>query len=289
MTLVDLILLSDGIKEDGDSYLIDVFRKTYDKTGTTPFKSLSANIDYKNSRESFLLEKDDLVVVRLKEGVTKNSFVTINGLVKSPGPYAILNNKYSLYDLLNDAGGILKDGSLKGVKVKRINKAKKEIEKLVSSTDTLGIEISDLEDYIEFGVDIAQLYKTKGTDLKYNVILKDGDVIEVPKADYTIQVIGEVQRPTVINFKKGMTALQAINQAGGVTDLAKKRGSFVVYQNGNVSSFKRFLFFNFPPRLEPGSKIIVPKKVANPNKTSLAEIIGLTSTLATLAVLINSL
>ena len=289
MTLVDLILLSDGIKEDGDSYLIDVFRKTYDKTGTTPFKSLSANIDYKNSRESFLLEKDDLVVVRLKEGVTKNSFVTINGLVKSPGPYAILNNKYSLYDLLNDAGGILKDGSLKGVKVKRINKAKKEIEKLVSSTDTLGVEISDLEDYIEFGVDIAQLYKTKGTDLKYNVILKDGDVIEIPKADYTIQVIGEVQRPTVINFKKGMTALQAINQAGGVTDLAKKRGSFVVYQNGNVSSFKRFLFFNFPPRLEPGSKIIVPKKVANPNKTSLAEIIGLTSTLATLAVLINSL
>jgi protein involved in polysaccharide export with SLBB domain len=156
-------------------------------------------------------------------------------------------------------------------------------------TDSLGIEISGLEDYIEFGVDIAQLYKTKGTDLKYNVILKDGDVIEIPKADYTIQVIGEVQRPTVINFKKGMTALQAISQAGGATDLAKKRGTFVVYQNGNVSSFKGFLFFNFPPRLEPGSKIIVPKKVANPNKTSLAEIIGLTSTLATLAVLINSL
>ena len=289
MTLVDLILLSGGIKEDGDSYSIDVFRKTYDKTGATPFKSLSLELDFTNSKERFLLEKDDLVVVRLKEGVTKNSFVTINGLVKSPGTYAVLNNKYSLYNLLNDAGGILKDGSLKGVKVKRINKAKKEIEKLVSSTDSLGIEISDLEDYIEFGVDIAQLYKTKGTNLKYNVILKDGDVIEIPKADYTIQVIGEVQRPTVINFKKGMTALQAINQAGGVTDLAKKRGSFVVYQNGNVSSFKRFLFFNFPPRLEPGSKIIVPKKVANPNKTSLAEIIGLTSTLATLAVLINSL
>jgi protein involved in polysaccharide export with SLBB domain len=159
----------------------------------------------------------------------------------------------------------------------------------VSSTDSLGIEISDLEDYIEFGVDIAQLYKTKGTNLKYNVILKDGDIIEVPKSDYTIQIIGEVQRPTVINFKKGMTALQAISQAGGATDLAKKRGTFVVYQNGNVASFKSFLFFTSSPKLEPGCKIVVPKRIANPNKTSIAEIIGLTSTLATLAVLIQSL
>ena len=185
--------------------------------------------------------------------------------------------------------GILKDGAIGGVKIKRINEAKSEIEEIVSSTDSLGIEISEIEDFIEFGVDIAQLYKTKGFDLKYNVILKDGDVVEVPKVDNTIEVIGEVQRPTVINFRRGMGAVAAIDQAGGVTDLAKKSGSFVVYQNGNVSSFKSFLFFSFPPKLEPGCKIIVPKKISNPNKTSLSEIIGLTSTLATLAVLVKSL
>jgi len=43
------------------------------------------------------------------------------------------------------------------------------------------------------------------------------------------------------------------------------------------------------PKLEPGCKIIVPRKVENPNKTSLGEIIGLTSTLASLAILIRSL
>ena len=293
ITLVDLILLSDGIKEDGDSYSIDVFRKTYDKTGKAPYRSLSLelspDLNYENSEQNFLLEKNDLVVIRLKEGVVKREFITINGLVKNPGVYAILNNKYSLYDLLNDAGGILKDGAIAGVKIKRINQAKSEIEEIVSTTDSLGTEISEIEDFIEFGVDIAQLYKTKGFDLKYNVILKGGDVVEVPKVDNTIEVIGEVQRPTVINFRKGMGAVAAIDQAGGVTDLAKKSGSFVVYQNGNVSSFKRFLFFSFPPKLEPGCKVIVPKKVANPNKTSLSEIIGLTSTLATLAVLVNSL
>jgi protein involved in polysaccharide export with SLBB domain len=111
----------------------------------------------------------------------------------------------------------------------------------------------------------------------------------VPKVDNTIEVIGEVEQPTVINYKKGLSAMQAISQAGGLTDLAKKRGVFVIYQNGNVASNQRLFVFNTMPRLEPGCKIIVPKKIANPNKTSLAEIIGLTSTLATLAVLINSL
>ena len=128
-----------------------------------------------------------------------------------------------------------------------------------------------------------------GNDLRYNVILKGGDVIEVPKVDNTIEIIGEVQQPTVINFKKGITGSQAINQAGGVTDLAKKSGAFIVYQNGNVASFKRFLLFSTSPKLEPGCKIVVPRKLPNPNKTSLSEIIGLTSTLATLTVLLRTL
>jgi protein involved in polysaccharide export with SLBB domain len=135
MTLIDLILLSSGIKKDGDSYSIDVFRKSYDKSGENPYKvyfvnlnneSLSSELDYKKPEYDFLLERNDLVVVRQKEGITKSAFVTINGLVKTPGVYAILNNKYSLFDLLNDSGGILKDGALNGVKIKRVNRLRKK-------------------------------------------------------------------------------------------------------------------------------------------------------------------
>ena len=293
MTVADLILLSNGIKKDGDLYAIDIYRKTYDKSGKTPFKSISTslNSDFTSvdTKSNVLLEADDLIVVRSREGSAKGEFVTINGLVKTPGIFSILNNKYSLYDLLNDAGGILEDGAMNGVKIKRINASKEEIESVIKKSDSLGVEISNVEEYIEFGVDIAELYKTKGKDLRFNVILKPGDIIEVPKVDNTIEIIGEVQQPTVINFKKGLRGSDAINRAGGITDLAKKSGAFVVYQNGNVASFKTFLFFNSSPKLEPGCKIVVPRKISNPNKTSLAEIIGLTSTLATLAVLVKSL
>lgn len=295
MRVSDLILLSGGVKKNGDLFSINVFRQTFDKSGEVPFKSISAklNVDYtsRSLEENPVLAAGDLVVIRLKEGVAEPEYAEITGLVKTPGVYSLLNNKYSLYNLLNDAGGILEGGAISGVKIKRINRAKEKIEEAVGdlAKDSLGFEIEEQKDYIEFGVDVAQLYKTNGTDPRYNVVLKGGDIINVPKVDNTIEIIGEVEQPTVINYKKGLSAMQAIGQAGGLTDLAKKRGVFVIYQNGNVASNKQVFVFNTMPRLEPGCKIVVPKKIANPNKTSLAEIIGLTSTLATLAVLINSL
>ncbi len=295
MTVSDLILLAGGVKSSGSFVSIDVFRQTFDKSLQFPYVSIDAELktDYSSQplEQNPTLMQGDLVVVRLKEGYTKPEYVEISGIVKSPGFYSILNNQYSLYDLLNDSGGIMPDGAINGVKIRRINSAKKEINETIEdiSKDSLGFEIKEQEEFIEFGVDIKQLFETKGEDTRFNVILKDGDKIIVPKIDNTVEVIGEVGRPTVIAYKKGLGVNDAISQAGGFTDLAKKRGVFVIYQNGNVSSSKKHFLFNTLPKLEAGSKIVVPKKVANPNKTSIAEIIGLTSTLATLAVLIRTL
>ena len=295
MTVSDLILLSGGIKSSGSFVSIDLFRQTYDKTLKFPFKSINAELktDYRSETldQNPALMQGDLIVVRFKEGYVKPEYVEISGLIKSPGFYSILNNQYSLYDLLNDSGGILPDGSINGVKIRRINRAKNQINETFEeiSRDSLGFEIKKQAEFIEFGVDIKQLFETNGKDSRFNVILKDGDKIIVPKIDNTIEVIGEVGRPTVIAFKRGLSVNDAIIQAGGLTDLSKKRGIFVIYQNGNVSSTKKYFVFNSMPKLEPGSKVIVPKKIANPNKTSIAEIIGLTSTLATLTVLLRTL
>ena len=295
MTVSDLILLAGGVKSSGSFVSIDLFRQTYDKSLQFPYISIDAELktDYSSQAldQNPTLMEGDLVVVRLKEGYTEPEYVEISGLVKSPGFYSILNNQYSLYDLLNDSGGILPDGSVNGVKIRRINSAKNQINETFEeiSSDSLGFEIKEQEEFIEFGVDIKKLFETNGKDARFNVILKNGDNIIVPKIDNTIEVIGEVGRPTVIAFKKGLSVNDAVGQAGGLTDLAKKRGIFVIYQNGNVSSSKKYFIFNKLPKLAAGSKIVVPKKIANPNKTSIAEIIGLTSTLATLAVLIRTL
>jgi|GEM_PF-1067477 len=293
MTVADLILMADGLKSTASLISIDVFRANDINSEEAPFISLNANLDKGFNALSLnknpILSEKDFVVVRTIEGLLSSEFVTIEGLIKNPGAYSVLTAKYSLYDLLNDAGGVLENAALNGIKIKRINLAKDIIEAAVQESDSLGFAVTEQKEFLEFGVDVESLFKTKGQDPRYNVILKDGDVISVPKIDNTIQVTGEVGQPTVLSFEKNMRASSAIKSAGGFNDLAKKSGVFVVYQNGNVKSTKSFLFFNIWPKLEPGAKVVVPKKLPNPNKTSFTEIIGLTSTLATLTVLLRSL
>ena len=126
MTIIDLILMSKGITKNGDLSNIDIYRSTYDEDRTNPIETIKVslntdllNLSDINNRE---LKEDDLVVVRGKLGFQEKEFVTVEGLVKYPGTYAIKNNKYSFYDLIQDFKGFLNDASLDGVKIIRENK-----------------------------------------------------------------------------------------------------------------------------------------------------------------------
>ena len=55
-----------------------------------------------------------------------------------------------------------------------------------------------------------------------NTQLRDGDTIFVPRAE-TVYVLGQVKNPGRYTLEKGMTVLQAISQAGGVTQLGTTR------------------------------------------------------------------
>ena len=90
---------------------------------------VSLNTDLSNLSDinNTELKEDDLVVVREKLGFQEKEFVTVEGLVKYPGTYAIKNNNYSFFDLIQDFKGFLNDASLDGVKI--IREKKNEFEK----------------------------------------------------------------------------------------------------------------------------------------------------------------
>ena len=70
--------------------------------------------------------------------------------------------------------------------------------------------------------------------------------------------------------------------------ILNKRKAFVKYPNGVTNNVNNYLFFRFYPKILPGSEIIVPM---GEEKTpiSLTEIIGVTSNILTLYLLVNSL
>jgi hypothetical protein len=62
----------------------------------------------------------------------------------------------------------------------------------------------------------------------------------------------------------------------------------VIYQNGDVKGTKRFLIFNIRPRLEPGAVVVVPLKDEK-RVVSVQEVIGMTSALASLTLLVRTI
>ena len=271
MTVGSLIISAKGLSQLSNNSEIFIYRLTYDQSGKKPIRTLSAALNKNYNSDDFesnvVLEKSDVVVVRKIPGLTKIETASIIGLVQNQGVYAIKDGFYSLYDIITDSGGFLNDASIEGISLNR--------------------------DGTVFSVDVKKLLESKGKDIKNNIVLNDGDIINVPKIDNTVFINGEVNLPKYISFQNGISLRKAVSQAGGFTPFSNRQESFVEYQNGNIKSTKSFLFFKFYPKIKSGSKIFIPKK---PEKTTaggllnslIGEILTITTSLGTLGVLINS-
>ena len=141
----------------------------------------------------------------------------------------------------------------------------------------------------KIGVNINKILSSEGKLNQYNLVLKNGDQIIVPRFDNSIETAGEIQQPTAITYYRGLTTISAINKSGGFAPSAKKSALYVVYQNGEMKSTKSFLIFRKYPKLEPGCKIFVPKKPESKTKTSVGEVVGYTTSLVSIIALIKSL
>jgi len=136
------------------------------------------------------------------------------------------------------------------------------------------------------GIDLDYIMEHPGSD--QDLILQEGDVLSIPKELQTVRMRGEVLFPTSARFEKGDGFRSYVSKAGGFTDNARKGKAYVVYANGDVQRTKSFLFFKSYPSIEAGAEIIVPQK---PERESLSATnwIGIASSLATLAILIDRL
>ena len=91
-------------------------------------------------------------------------------------------------------------------------------------------------------------------------------------------------------YGNNLTVKKAIRFAGGYNNSARQKRVYVIYKNGTIKSRRRLLgLFTADPKLEPGATVIVPEKLIRENRTSIAEIVGITSSLATVALLIRQL
>ena len=136
------------------------------------------------------------------------------------------------------------------------------------------------------GIDLMSIVNSPGS--KSDLLLKEGDVIIVPKKLETVRLRGELLYPTTVRFVSNKSLKYYINSSGGFDNKAKRSGTYIVYANGDVARTKKFLFFNIYPKAEPGSEVIVPKKSLK-NPIAANQLLNFTTGLATLILAINQI
>jgi protein involved in polysaccharide export with SLBB domain len=135
------------------------------------------------------------------------------------------------------------------------------------------------------GIDLEFILQNPGSEA--DLILFQGDVLQIPKQLQTVRMMGEVLLPTTSRYIEMQGFRSYISKAGGFTENARRSKSYVIYANGDARRTYSFLGLNFYPTLEPGAEIVVPMKPQK-DRLNAAAWIGIASSLATLGILINT-
>jgi len=104
-----------------------------------------------------------------------------------------------------------------------------------------------------------------------DIPLRAGDSITVPKKPNFVLSYGQVYNANAITYKPGKTAAWYLKQAGGPTQLANKKGTYVIRANGSVvsSGGTSDLFSGgvMNTKMHPGDVLVVPEKFVTGSST----------------------
>jgi protein involved in polysaccharide export with SLBB domain len=247
-----------------------------------------------NKGTPFYIEPFDIINVRYSKGYTAQKNVSITGEVKYQGGYVLKNKNERISDLIERAGGFTDFAYLKGASLIRQTRNQYAIEILKNMNNNQGDEAnSDALKAMEanatefkVGIDLERILENKGSDI--DMYLREGDQLMIPSKRQTVKVSGMVIKPSLIQFKEGQGLKAYVEKSGGFAETSKKANIYVAYANGDIKTVKHFLFFKRYPKLAPGATIFVPAKTVK-EKMSTAEIMGITTSIATLGILIQTI
>ena len=296
MTLEDLIIQAGGLREAASTVRVDVTRRIKNPRSIVNNDTIGQMYTFSlkdgfvvDGQPGFVLQPYDEVYVRRSPGYQPQQNVAIEGQILFSGNYALTSREERLSDLINKAGGTTNYAYLRGAKLTRVANAseKKRMGDVIrlmrrqlgeAMIDSLGIEV---ENTFTVGIDLEKaLAKPKSSA---DIVLREGDVISIPKNTNTVTIDGAVMMPNTVSYLEGKDIDYYLNQSGGYSENAKKSKKFIVYMNGQITKVKG----NGKKQIEPGCEIIVPSK--SKKRTNIGEILGYATSFSTMGMMIASI
>jgi polysaccharide biosynthesis/export protein len=242
------------------------------------------------------LKPYDILVIKKTSQWEAPGTIVLNGEVRHPGRYPIHHGE-TLFSVLQRAGGLTDIAFDEGAVFIRDELKQREKEQLESLSNRLQSDLAALSleavstsaitsgggggggsaaQALAIGqqlvqqlrntkpvgrlvIDVRQIVKGPSGG-QADVILRNGDMLLIPKKMQEVTILGEVQSPTSHLYRVGLSRDDYIAKSGGTTQRADRKRIYIVRANGDVVSGGRSGWFRRSQSIEirPGDTIVVP-------------------------------
>lgn len=310
-TIKDMILLAGGITQAGSLARVDVSRRLRDAHATEDSPESAECFTFAIGEDfsltcdtTFELMPFDIVFIRKSPSYEIQRNVSITGQANFPGTYTMTKKNYRVSDLIRACGGISEQGYIRGASLIRTmtknEREQRDANNLLAQVDIYEENLNDGKDFnlqiadsllalkanttnsYSVAINLEEALKTPGC--LQDLVLREGDVLNIPQFENTVRVNGEVMHPTSMAYEKGKSLKYYIRRAGGFSRKAYKRHAYGIHMNGSVMK----LSHKTAKHIEPGTEIVIPSKSGHKGMNN-SEILAMSSSAASLASVVAAL
>lgn len=267
----------------------------------TPSQQQQLQARYSDNSFNPVLEPMDQLSFSEKSGWVERATITLSGEFKHPGVYAIDRGE-TLCQVIKRAGGLTENAYSFGARFTRKSVREMQqqtLDELHDELDDLMVELSlshsfnneektslenaGKQDYLKTirqlerakasGRMVIDLEKVIACHKRSDLVVMDGDAIDVPQTPNFVQVAGQVYVPTSHLFDEDRKIADYVELSGGHTVLGRLKDTYVVQANGEVLNYKNSRRSSriLHATVMPGAKIYVPINVDRMNGTEKAQ------------------
>jgi protein involved in polysaccharide export with SLBB domain len=257
ITMRDLVLLAGGLEDRAYLTEAEVAQLPSSRDGgrlavtqRVPLDSsyLPGRAPLGSARPDVALQPFANVLILARPDWERPRRVVLTGEVRFPGTYTLLAKSDRLSDVITRAGGLTTSAYAGGVAFYRNGGRRGRV-----------------------GVDLPRVLRdARASD---NLLLQDGDSLDVPPYDGIVDVLGAVNAPRGVAYVRGASLDYYVRAAGGGTRAADLRRTYVTQPDGNVESIVvRRLRPDGAPVPKPGSVVYVVQRDATDHPDSVARL-----------------
>jgi protein involved in polysaccharide export with SLBB domain len=239
-----------------------------------------------------LRDGDVLTVGQISNWQDLAATIQVKGEVLHPGGYGIQPGEH-LSSIIARAGGLLPGAYPYGAVFERVELREIEERNRADLIERIQAEAKDIklvpdmdqDDQAQAKATVLQYKKTidnlestppagrlvihisgdvkRWANTSADVQVRAGDTIYIPKRPGMIVVDGSVYNPTGITYKPGKDAGWYLKQAGGPTEMANRKGEYVIRADGSIFGGTGNMFGGGveSAELRPGDMVVVPEKI----------------------------